>query len=127
MTLSIRVASLQDADAIAVLMTQLGYETSADRIAGKLSAFERNQGDEVFVALDNHYRVIGCMSLHVLELFHSEGCLGRITSLVVHNDVRRRGVGTALIEAAERFFEAAGCIRVEVTSGDQRLFAHLFI
>ena len=126
MTTFIRNAQLQDADAIVGLMRQLGYETSSAVIARKLQVFENSQCDEAFVALDDHHRVIGCISVHAHELFHAKGCLGRITSLVVHNDARRSGVGTVLIEAAERFFKASGCIRVEVTSGDQRLAAHRF-
>jgi GNAT superfamily N-acetyltransferase len=123
--MSIRIATSEDAEAIAELMMQLGYEASPAMIAGKLHFFAQSQYDEAFVATDDN-RPVGCISVHAHELFHTSGKLGRITSLVVDEDARIAGVGAALIEAAERFFRAAGCIRAEVTSGDHRLAAHRF-
>ncbi|GGY03794.1 hypothetical protein GCM10007386_38240 [Pseudoduganella dura] len=54
------------------------------------------------------------------------GQLGRITSMVVDERHRGSGVGGALIGAAEQWFAAAGCVKVEVTSSDRRLDAHRF-
>jgi GNAT superfamily N-acetyltransferase len=51
---------------------------------------------------------------------------GRISTLVVSDDYRGRGVGGKLIEAAESIFRAWQCPRVEVSSGAQRQDAHRF-
>ncbi len=91
-----------------------------------LRTFANSQSDQALVALDDHHQVVGCISAHAHELFHATGRLFRISSLIVHDENRRIGVGAGLIEAAEIFFKASGCGRAEVTSGDQRLAAHRF-
>ncbi|WP_208392673.1 GNAT family N-acetyltransferase [Luteibacter anthropi] len=121
----IRAATDADASAIALLMRQLGYEASEDLIADKLSLFSHSDSDIVFLATIDQ-RVAGCLSAHVLELFHAAGRLGRITSLVVDADARGTGIGQALVDRAMLFFSQQRCVRVEVTSGDHRLNAHAF-
>lgn len=121
----IRLANVEDAEAIAALVKQLGYQTTQTALAGKLRLFQQSENDAAFVAIEDH-AVIGCISVHILELFHTSGRLGRITSLVVHSNRRAAGVGTALVAAAEKFFKTTGCIKAEVTSGDHRATAHRF-
>lgn len=122
---SIRSAVAADAAAIAGLMGQLGYEASEALVVRKLAILAAQAGDNVLLA-EVDGRVAGVISLHVLELFHAEGRIGRITSLVVDAGQRGRGVGEALVAAADRFFTGQGCVRAEVTSGDHRLAAHAF-
>ena len=57
---------------------------------------------------------------------HMQGRLGRITSLVVDEKHRGRGIGQILVHAAEHWFSSAGCVKVEVTSGDLRVDVHRF-
>nr|WP_175800528.1 GNAT family N-acetyltransferase [Burkholderia anthina] len=71
-------------------------------------------------------RIVGCISLHALPLFHANGNPGRITSLVVDGVCRGRGVGSVLMAAAQRGFEHARCVKLAVTSGDRRPDAHRF-
>jgi ribosomal protein S18 acetylase RimI-like enzyme len=59
-------------------------------------------------------------------MIHRPGRLGRITSLVVAATARGRGVGKNLLTAAERHLRANGCVKLEVTSGEQRSSAHDF-
>lgn len=122
---SIRSAVAADAAAIAGLMGQLGYEASEALVVRKLAILAAQAGDNVLLA-EVDGRVAGVISLHVLELFHAEGRIGRITSLVVDAGQRGRGVGEALVAAADRFFTGQGCVRAEVTSGDHRPAAHAF-
>ena len=70
--------------------------------------------------------IVGVISLHVFELFHQLGRIGRITSLVVSEGARGKGVGTLLVSAADTFFCGLNCVRAEVTSGDHRTLAHQF-
>jgi N-acetylglutamate synthase-like GNAT family acetyltransferase len=122
---SVRVARIEDAPAIARLLAELGYAPSDSLIADKLRQFAQSEGDDVFLAIRGA-RIIGCISLHVHELFHAHGRLGRITSLLVESSARNQGVGHVLVGRADSYFRSAGCIRAEVTSGDHRPEAHLF-
>jgi ribosomal protein S18 acetylase RimI-like enzyme len=121
----IRHATLADASNIADLMGQLGYDPGTDLIARKLAELSRSADNAVFLAIDGE-RVVGCLSAHAHELFHTPGRLGRITALVVDADARGLGVGRTLIDRATDYFRDRACIRIEVTSGDHRPDAHAF-
>lgn len=123
--MSIRDAASSDAITIALLMHQLGYEITQTLIRAKLHAFETSPADKILVATIDD-AVIGVIGLHAMPLFHQAGSMGRITSLVVDARHRGSGVGAALIAAAERWFTAAGCMKIEVTSADHRAGAHRF-
>ena len=121
----VRSANADDAHAIAALMLQLGYEISCELVSRKVSRFSCSSDDAVFVAeLDG--LIVGVMSLHTLEMFHCDGRLGRITSLVIDGKHRGSGVGKLLVCAADEYFVRNGCVGAEVTSGDHRGQAHGF-
>ena len=123
--MKIRNARHEGVDNLVYLMNELGYPSSNEIIEENLSAYGRTDGYEVLVA-EHEGKILGCISLHVIKLFHMEGNIGRITSLVVSPDSRGKGVGKALIEAADEFFKKMGCVRAEVTSADYRKGAHIF-
>ena len=121
----VRRACLSDASEISRLMGQLGYTASPDLVARKIGLFDGSKDDAVFVA-ELGGALVGCLGAHAFELFHAEGRFGRITAVVVDENVRGAGVGRTLVESAVAFFREAGCIRAEVTSGDHRAGAHAF-
>jgi ribosomal protein S18 acetylase RimI-like enzyme len=123
--MKIRNALLTDAESVSKLLGQLGYQASPQLIQNKLEVFGVSACDTVLLAQDGE-KIVGVISLHVLELFHQPGRLGRITSLVVDDNFRGQGVGTMLVAAADAFFIKQLCIRAEVTSGDHRVEAHTF-
>jgi GNAT superfamily N-acetyltransferase len=120
-----RPARLDDHVAIAALMAQLGYPATPMQILARLQALGASAADGILVAAVGG-EVVGVISLHALPLFHMAGALGRITALVVDQRHRSAGIGGALVIAAQHWFTAAGCVKLEVTSGDQRLDAHRF-
>ena len=122
---NIRAAEVSDAVTIANLLEQLGYIASSSLVVHKIRLLAGNPNDLVLVAEDDGI-VAGVISLHVTELFHAAGRIGRITSLVIASDKRGEGMGKSLIQAADAFFIAAGCVRSEVTSGNQPSEAHAF-
>lgn len=123
--LAIRQAQPDDDTALAGLLHQLGYELTPAQVREKLQALGVSPADRILVAV-LHGEVVGGISLHALPLFHMAGQLGRITSMVVDGQHRGSGIGGALIAAARHWFESAGCVKLEVTSGDQRIDAHRF-
>lgn len=121
----VRQAEVSDAERISTLMHQLGYQASPELIKRKLLVLENSANDLVLVA-DDDGSVVGIVSLHAQEMFHQEGRLGRITSLVIDEHCRGEGVGALLVSEADQFFKRVGCVRAEVTSGDHRPQAHVF-
>ena len=124
-TPNIRRADAADHSNIASLLRQLGYETTPARILANLTNIRESSIDLVLVVEDKH-GIIGCISLHILPLFHTVGFLGRVTSLVIDEGYRGRRIGSALLDAATDWFSAKGCVKMEVTSGDHRPEAHRF-
>jgi len=125
MKVTVRRAEAGDAAAIAVCLAALGYATPPALVAEKLSAFG-GASDIVLVAEDTISGIIGVVSVHLVPLFHATGNLARLTALAVVPGHQRKGVGRALVAAAEAFAWERDCRRVEVTSGDHREDAHTF-
>lgn len=122
---NIRSAEISDAGKVAALLKQLGYDASAILVENKIAVLTGSPNDMVLVA-ENQGKIAGVISLHVTELFHAPGRIGRVTALVISSDKRGKGIGKLLIEAADTFFRSSGCVRAEVTSGDHRPAAHAF-
>ena len=125
MKFTVRRAEAEDADAIAVCLAALGYATPTALVAEKLSTLG-GSSDTVLVAEDPTTGIVGVVSVHLVPLFHAVGNLARLTALAVVPGHQRKGVGRALVTAAEAFAWEHDCRRVEVTSGDHREDAHRF-
>src|SRR5205809_7862575 len=126
MKFTVRRAETGDAAAIAVCLAALGYATAPALVAEKLSALMGSSSDTVLVAEDPTTGIVGVVSVHLVPLFHAAGNLARLTALAVVPGHQRKGVGRALVAAAEAFAWQRDCRRVEVTSGDHREDADTF-
>src|SRR5262249_3636723 len=86
-----------------------------------------NADDRTIILLaEQDGRAAGVASIHLIPLFHCDSFLARITSFVVARELRRRGIGTALLVACERWAAEHSAERAEITSGDSRDDAHRF-
>jgi len=121
----IREARPDDAPVLVQLLATLGYESTFDQVRERIASTESYAGSVILVA-EVQGQVAGVLSFHCIPLFHAEGFLGRITSLVVSAAFRNQGVGRQLVAAAEEFGWEHFCARIEVTSGDHRTEAHAF-
>jgi GNAT superfamily N-acetyltransferase len=124
--MNVRIALPADATRVHALLLELGYAPGVEDFLEQFEAHRLTDGTRVFVAVDDDAALTGVLSASVIPLFHQPGSLGRITALVVSSACRGRGVGTALVVAAEDWFRSRGCQRAEVTSGDARVDAHRF-
>jgi ribosomal protein S18 acetylase RimI-like enzyme len=122
--LSVREAGPRDSEAISALLGELGFATEAAEIRRRLPRL-RKAGEPLLVAVEEK-QVIGCLAWHVTPVIHRPAPVGRVTMMVVSEKARRRGVGAALLEAAEARLAAAGCGLVEVTSNIELGGAHAF-
>jgi predicted N-acetyltransferase YhbS len=121
---TIRSATVDDCAALERLIGQLGYAVSAPEVAERLAVMQ-GDGRLVLVA-EFDGAVIGCLSTSIMRVLHRPRPVGRISMMVVDEAVRGRGIGAALVRAAEQALTEAGCGIVEVTSNVRRVEAHRF-
>lgn len=131
MTIAIRTAGAGDAPAIALLLGELGYPCAPEAAAARLAALEGQAADRVLVAQDEGAAaapdaVLGVLHLHHARMLHLDRPVTRVMSLVVRQGTRGRGIGVALLRAAEEEARRAGADTIELTSGLKREAAHAF-
>ena len=117
----VRAAVPGDAPAVAALLTELGYPSQAPGVAARLAALD---GDVLVAEVDGE--VAGVAAVARVNVLHDASTWMRITTLVVGEAFRSRGLGAALVRACEEAAAAAGCTRIEVTSNVRRDAAHRF-
>jgi GNAT superfamily N-acetyltransferase len=122
---NIREATDQDTAAIALLITQLGYETTEDEMRNRM---QRIGADTQYVSLvaSNEKSVMGFLGLAFGLYYECNGIYARIVALSVAPESQGEGVGRKLIAAAEKIAKTRGAITFIVNSGLQRAEAHIF-
>ncbi len=122
--MNIRTAQPEDCGQLAGLSTQLGYPSSPDQVARRLSAIQARPEAAVFVA-----EVDGSLAgwVHVFECRTVESePFAEIGGLVVDESRRGRGVGRALMAQAEDWARGRGLAEVRLRSNVVRGDAHRF-
>ena len=122
----IRPAHGGDADAVDVLLDQLGYpQDDPTATADRIRRWADDPAGAAYVA-DAGGELLGVIAVRVCPYFERDGALARITALVVRDRARRQGVAYRHVAAAESVAVGRGCRRMEVTSADHRADAHAF-
>jgi GNAT superfamily N-acetyltransferase len=120
----IRRARIEDAAEIARLSGELGYPLSSADVALRLDELSRSERHDVLVAADGE-RLLGWLQVeHRLSLEGGERA--ELVAMVVDATVRRRGIGRALVGAAESWGRARGLPSLIVRSNVARERAHPF-
>lgn len=126
----VRPARPGDADQVAELLGVLGYPSDVATTRALLQRAAASADDEVLVATAaaDPDRVLGFVAVQVGIMFTELSSYARLTAVVVGPQARRRGIGRALVRAAEELARARGCAFVELTSGVRpgRQDAHAF-
>ncbi len=118
-------ASVDDSEAIALLVSDLGYPTSARQMRERFAAIAADDDYETFVARDDGI-VVGFVGTRVGHLYEADEQYGQIMALAVAGERQRRGIGRMLMRAAESSLVARGARVLVVTSGNRRADAHVF-
>jgi predicted N-acetyltransferase YhbS len=124
--LTIRSAVPSDAPILCELLEQLGYPASESEIPARLRAVESFPRAAAFVATNGYGEVVGLVTGHIFPSIHDNGPVAWLTTLVVLEDARGAGIGSALVTHVEKWAMENGAKRISVTSGIQRKATHAF-
>jgi GNAT superfamily N-acetyltransferase len=120
----IRMMQTADVDRVADLLSQLGYPSTPEDIARRFSRIDGRDDQALFVA-DEGDAVAGWMHVGAHPYLESDES-AEILGLVVAEGQRSRGIGAALVSAAERWAVEHGCQVIRVRSRITRDRAHAF-
>jgi ribosomal protein S18 acetylase RimI-like enzyme len=123
--LTIRDARPSDAQALAILIGQLGYPTSAEAIVGRLERLLPSGTDRVVVA-ELGAEIVGLACLHTSFSVAYDEPAAKLSAIVVDELHRRRGIGEALVQEMEREAKRQGCGLIFLTTAAHRDDAHAF-
>jgi len=124
LTLEIREARDNDAEAIVELIADLGHSMTVEDVRDRIQTLPRPGYPQLVATIDK--RVVGLCGTHIMMVIYRPRPVGRITILEVARDRRGRGIGRALVAEAEKRLRAAGCGMIEVTSNQRLVEAHGF-
>ncbi|MCF4123060.1 GNAT family N-acetyltransferase [Antribacter sp. KLBMP9083] len=124
----IRGAVPDDARATALLLGQLGYPTSAEKVAARFARLAESENDPAWVAVDPHDEevILGFAAGHLFWPYELDTPVAELTALVVTERRRGAGAGRALVATFEEWATAAGSSRATVASSFRRTGAHAF-
>jgi len=115
----LRAALPSDAEALSVLLGQLGYPATLGEMPRRLSQLESHPGAAARVA-DVNGRVVGVATVHVFPSIHSTVPAAWLTTLVVDEGARGQGIGRQLVAWAEEWARSHGATRISLTSALHR-------
>jgi len=123
--ITIRPLSPEDAAAVAALSSDLGYPADPAAMEGRLAALLGGTGHALFGAEATDGTLLGWV--HVCaRLLLIDPRSAFVEGLVVAEGARRRGVGRALMAAAEGWARRRGAESIRLRSGATRADAHAF-
>jgi GNAT superfamily N-acetyltransferase len=123
-SMTLRVARLEDAHAIADLTRQLGYEVPVSTLSERLARL-LPRSDQCFLVAELDGDVVGWVHVVVAEYIDT-GVYAQIGGLVVDRRQRNKGVGRLLMTRAEEWAHQQGCAAVRLWSSAIRTEAHRF-
>ena len=95
-------------------------------IPQRLGALSDVSSAAAFVATDRYGEVVGVVTAHLIPSIHDNEPVAWLTTLVVLEDARGAGIGSALVEYIEKWAVEHGARRLSVTSGIHRKATHAF-
>ncbi len=121
----IREATEGDVEALANLMTELGYPSTAEEMGRRFEQISADPSYGTLVA-ERGGRVVGMAGIHLQRTYEADGEVARIMSFVIGSEERGQGVGRALISAVEDWARQRNAAEIMLTTHKLRAGAHEF-
>jgi GNAT superfamily N-acetyltransferase len=113
-----------DINCVADLVTQLGYQATPAEIARRFRSLD-GRDDQALLVAEHEGEVVGWLQVVAYPYLETDES-AEIRGLVVADGHRSRGIGMALISAAEAWAARNGCHTLRVRSNITRGRAHAF-
>ena len=123
--LTIRVAEVNDASALAQLMCELGYETTKSEMQIRMKRIATDERFRTFVAVRDG-KVCAMIGTLTYPSYEHNDPSGQILALVILRTMRRHGIGRVLIATAEKDFAQRGIRRIALNTRLARDDTHKF-
>ena len=125
--LIIRDARIEDIQALALLMDDLGYPTHVEQMQTRFNRINSHPDYKTIVAELND-EVVGMAGLCKGIYYEMDGIYMRIVAFVVKESCRKMGIGKKMILAAEHWAVEQGLNTILINSGNraERQTSHLF-
>ncbi|WP_051560381.1 GNAT family N-acetyltransferase [Clostridium beijerinckii] len=114
-----------DFETLTELIKQLGYPSTLSKVSDRLSKINSSKNYKTFVA-EVSGKVVGFIGLSKLYAYEYDGDYVRIVALIVSEQYRGKGIGSKLVEAAEKWALEENSIAVSLNSGINRKEANSF-
>ena len=101
------------------LIKELGYPSSIKNVSERLSRINSSKCYNTLVA-EVDRKVVGFIGLCKLYAYEFDGEYVRIIALVVNEQYRGKGIGTKLLESAEKWAIDEGATAITLNSGIDR-------
>jgi len=121
----VRPAQQGDCFEIAELAKQLGYQCTSEEVAERLKDMQLLNQYGVFVFELPEGQIAGWIGVYLFRSVET-GTWAEINGLIVDDRMRCRGIGKALLNAAEIWARSVGCQTISVRSNITRDRAHRF-
>ncbi len=121
----IRTAILEDASALADLLSELGYKTSEEQMLIRLRRVIDVKEYATFVAVVED-KVVGMLGVRCGFHYARDGKYAQIIALIVSASYQGRGIGRLLVDTAESWAKENGVGRLIANTALHRADAHRF-
>lgn len=121
----VRAATVGDTTILASLSSQFGYPAAVRDVEIRLRMMEASPEHRVLVACLEDGSVVGWIHVYIAMRVESNP-FGELGGFVVEENHRRRGIGSALLGAAETWLTGRGIETLRVRSRSTRVDAHAF-
>ena len=125
LSLTIRFAWSEDAEALAKLADQLGYPSTVEQVRRRFETLVKKSDENAVFVAEADGKILGWVHVHLYRLLVDDPET-EIGGLVVDDTVRGQRIGERLMQAAEAWALEKGCSSVYLRSNVIRTRAHEF-
>lgn len=108
-----------------LINSELGYDVSCEDLKARILQMQKDKNYVILTAAHEE-KVVGFIGLQICLAFEIEGKAMRIIALAVARHSQGQGIGSALIQEAEKYANENNISIISVNSGLKRTEAHRF-